>query len=114
MHNLHRAKESIYKTSQLIIVEGQSDVWRLHEAEITNAVGIFGRSLSKEQEDILHRLPITNLVILLDNDQSGREAKVQLQRQLNRMYKLSFPKIPTKDVGEMNIEQIKNILLPQI
>ena len=114
LYNLHRAKDSICKKSQLIIVEGQSDVWRLYEAGITNVVGIFGRSLSKEQEEILHRLPITNLVILLDNDQSGREAKVQLQRSLNRMYKLSFPKIPTKDVGEMSIEQIKNILLPQI
>ncbi len=59
-------------------------------------------------------MPLTHIIVLLDNDQAGREAKVQLQRQLGRMYKLSFPKIPTKDVGEMRVEQIKNIIIPQV
>jgi len=114
LYNLHRAKQYIHEKSQLILVEGQSDVWRLYEANINNVVGIFGRTLSKEQENILHRLPITHIVILLDNDQSGREAKIQLQRQLSRMYKLSFPRIFTKDIGEMTVEQIQNILIPQL
>ena len=33
-------------------------------------------------------MPITRIVVLTDNDQAGREAKIQIQRQLNRMYKL--------------------------
>jgi 5S rRNA maturation endonuclease (ribonuclease M5) len=113
-YNYHRAAQSIKETSSLVLVEGQSDVWRLHEAGITQCMSIFGRTLSKEQELKLSTLPLTHIVILLDNDQAGRESKVQIQRQLNRLYKLSFPKIPTKDIGEMTIEQIKKQVFPQI
>lgn len=113
-YNYHRAIQYVNNTSSLFLVEGQSDVWKLYEAGIKQVMGIFGRSLSKEQEQKIHLMPVAHIVVLLDNDQSGREAKIQIQRQLNRMYKLYFPKIPTKDVGDMSIEQIKTILLPQI
>ena len=113
-YNYHRALEHIKQSSSIILVEGQSDVWRLHEAGIYNAVSLFGRTLSKEQEHKLYKLPITKVIVLLDNDQAGRESKVQIQRQLNRLYKLSFPKIQTKDVGEMSVEQIQQTILPQI
>ncbi len=113
-YNYHRAIINVRKTSSLVLVEGQGDVWRLHEAGITQSMSIFGRTLSKEQETKLYKMPLTHIVVLMDNDQAGREAKVQLQRQLGRMYKLSFPRIPTKDVGEMSVEQINKIVIPQI
>ena len=114
LYNYHGAIDSIHKTNTVFIVEGQGDVWRLYESGIYNAVGIFGKSLSKEQELKLNKLPITHIIVLTDNDQAGRESKIQLQRQLGRMYKLSFPKIPTKDIGEMTVDQIQNIIVPQI
>lgn len=114
LYNYHGALEYIKKTNTIFIVEGQGDVWRLYESGIYNSVSIFGKSLSKEQESKLNKLPITHIVILTDNDQAGRESKIQLQRQLGRMYKLSFPKMPTKDVGDMTIEQIQKIIMPQI
>lgn len=113
-YNYHRALEHINNTSSVILVEGQSDVWRLHEAGIYQVMSLFGRTLSKEQEHKLHKLSITHIIILLDNDQAGRESKVQLQRQLNRMYKLSFPKMHTKDVGEMSVDQIHKTIIPQL
>jgi 5S rRNA maturation endonuclease (ribonuclease M5) len=114
LYNYHRAIDTVNKTNCLFIVEGQGDVWRLYEAGILNAMSIFGKSLSKEQEVKLNKMPLTHVVVLTDNDQAGREAKIQLQRQLSRMYKLTFPKMPTKDVGDMTVEQIKTIILPQI
>jgi hypothetical protein len=30
------------------------------------------------------------------------------------MYKLSFPKIPTKDVGDMSVDNIRETIFPQI
>jgi 5S rRNA maturation endonuclease (ribonuclease M5) len=113
-YNYHRAIEHINRTSSVILVEGQSDVWRLYEAGIYQVMSLFGRTLSKEQEYKLYKLSITHVVVLLDNDQAGRESKVQIQRQLNRMYKLSFPKIITKDVGEMSVDQVRQIIVPQI
>jgi DNA primase len=113
-YNLHRAMPSIKATNTLFIVEGQGDVWRLYESGIHNVVGIFGRTLTKEQQQKLQTLPVTRIIILTDNDQAGRESKIQLQRQLGRFYKLSFPYLQHKDVGDMTIKQIKNDILSQI
>lgn len=113
-YNYHGAITSIKETNSVILVEGQGDVWKLHEAGIHNVLGMFGKSLSKEQELKLSKLPITNIVLLTDNDQAGREAKLQITRQLNRLYTLSFPRILTKDIGEMTVQQIKDNILPQL
>lgn len=113
-YNLDKALPHIEKSNTLFIVEGQGDVWKLYEAGIYNAVGIFGRTLTREQQKKLQTLPLTHLVILTDNDQAGRESKIQLQRQLSRFYKLSFPKIQHKDIGDMTTEQIHSSLLSQI
>lgn len=114
LYNLHNALPHIASTNTLFIVEGQGDVWKLYESGIYNAVGIFGRTLSKEQQKKLQTLPITHLIILTDNDQAGRESKIQLQRQLGRFYKLSFPHLQHKDVGDMTSKQIKSNILSQI
>lgn len=113
-YNLHRAMKIARSSNTLFIVEGQGDVWRLYEAGIENAVGMFGKTLSKEQQSKLQKLPLTHVVILTDNDQAGRESKIQLQRQLGRFYKLTFPKINQKDIGEMTIKQIKEEVLSQV
>jgi 5S rRNA maturation endonuclease (ribonuclease M5) len=113
-YNYHRAIGRVKDTGCLFIVEGQGDVWRLYEAGITNVMSIFGKTISKEQEEKLLKMPMTHIIILTDNDQAGRESKIQIQRQLGRMYKLTFPKISNKDVGDMSIEQVQNKILPQI
>jgi 5S rRNA maturation endonuclease (ribonuclease M5) len=59
-------------------------------------------------------MPITHMVILTDNDQAGREAKIQIKRQFSRMYRLSFPVFKKKDVGDMQINEIKDVILGQI
>lgn len=111
LYNYHRAIKRASETSTLFITEGQGDVWKLYEAGVHNAISIFGKTIAKEQEEILHKLPITHLVILTDNDQAGRESKIQIKRQFNRMYKLSFPQIYGKDVGEMSTQQIQSKIL---
>lgn len=114
LYNIHRALPYIKQYNSVFVVEGQGDLWRLHEAGIYNTVGIFGKTLTKEQQAKLQQLPLTHIIILTDNDQAGRESKIQLQRQLGRFYRLSFPKLNHKDIGEMSIEQIKKNVLSQI
>jgi 5S rRNA maturation endonuclease (ribonuclease M5) len=113
-YNYHRAINKIVETHSVFLVEGQGDVWKLYEAGIHNALGLFGKTISKEQELKLNKLPITHIVVLTDNDQAGRESKIQIQRQFSRFYKLSFPKLNKKDIGDMTVEQIKTLILPQI
>ena len=47
----------------------------------------------------------------MDNDQAGREARVQMKRDFGRMYKLTFPKLSDKDVGDMSVYKIKKDIL---
>jgi len=110
LYNYHRALEYIEKTNTLFIVEGQGDVWKLYESGIKNAVSIFGKTITKEQECKINRLPITHLIVLTDNDQAGRESKIQIKRQFGRMYKLTFPKLTNKDIGDMKIKDVNKLL----
>jgi len=113
-YNYHRAIKKATETSCLFILEGQGDVWRMHEAGVKNAVSVFGKTLSDEHITQLNKLPITELVIIMDNDQAGREAAIKIQRQLGRMYKLNFPKLVNKDIGDMKIVDIKNNILSKL
>lgn len=110
-YNFHRAIKRAVETSCLYILEGQGDVWKMYEAGVQNAVSIFGKTLTNEQEEKLYKLPITHLIVLTDNDQAGRESKVQIKRQLSRMYKITFPTLSSKDIGDMNIKDIKSNIL---
>ena len=51
---------------------------------------------------------------LTDNDQAGREAKMKIQRDMSRMFKVVFPRLSRKDVGDMSVEDIKTSVLPQL
>jgi 5S rRNA maturation endonuclease (ribonuclease M5) len=114
LYNYHRALKRASETSCIFIVEGQGDVWRLYEAGVHNAISIFGKTITKEQEAKINKMPVTHLIILTDNDQSGRESKIQIKRQLGRAYKLSFPKLQHKDVGEMSLANIQKQILSQL
>ncbi len=116
LYNYHRAIDRATDQSCLFITEGQGDVWKLHEAGVGNAVSIFGKSLSVQQQSKLLTSGITSLVVLTDNDQAGRESKTEIQRGLGRMFKLYFPRMISKykDVGGMTINQIRSDILSQV
>jgi DNA primase len=107
-------KEHILRTKAAILVEGQGDVWRLSEAGIFNAVGMFGCSLSEQQRIILERSGALSLVILTDSDEAGQVGKEKIKQKCDKLFNLYFPSSSSKDVGDMKIEDIKSNLLPQI
>lgn len=107
-------KSHIQKSSTAILVEGQGDVWRLYEAGIKNAVGIFGADLGDDQLTALEELGILNLVILTDTDEAGQKALQSILKKCGRRFNYCIPKISSKDIGEMTIEQVEQELKPQI
>tara|TARA_R100000008_G_scaffold58974_1_gene36723 strand:- start:3002 stop:4051 length:1050 start_codon:yes stop_codon:yes gene_type:complete len=111
LYNYDNAIKTARKTKCIFLVEGQGDVWRLHESGVQNAVGLFGKDISRKQRATLLSSGVTKLIILTDNDQAGREAKIKIKRDLARLFKLVFPKMHTKDLGNMSIEKIKNEIL---
>jgi DNA primase len=60
----------------MILVEGYTDVLALHQAGLSNAVGIMGTSFTEEQLRELSRV-VTVLELCLDADQAGQAAMVR-------------------------------------
>ena len=79
--------------SELILVEGFFDVFRLHQLGYPNAVAIMGTTLSQTQE--LHILDATqNVTLMFDGDPAGRACTQSVERKL---------------AGKLNV---KTIILP--
>lgn len=114
LYGLNVAKKSIRDTQTVILVEGQGDVWRMYEAGYKNCVGIFGSSINEDQLLLLEKSGALNLVILTDSDEAGEKACNQIIKKCGRRFNYFRPKISTKDVGEMSVEQIKDELSPQL
>jgi DNA primase len=114
LYNHHRAIDTALQKHCFFITEGQGDVWRLYESGVVNAIGLLGRDLSIHQRDKLIRSGVTTLVVLTDNDQSGKESKLKIYRDLNRMFRIIFPRMTKKDIGEMSVEKVVNDILPQV
>lgn len=116
LYNYDYAIESMARSTvdTLFVVEGQGDVWRLWECGVKNAVGLFGKDISSVQRKLLLASGATTLVILTDNDQVGRESKIKIKRDLGRLFKLVFPKMYTKDLGNMLNETVKESILKHL
>jgi len=114
LYGIWITKPYIQKTSTIVLVEGQGDVWRLYEAGIKNCVGIFGADLSEDQLISLEQLGVMNVVILTDNDEAGQKAAKGIIERGGRRFNYFTPKISKKDIGDMSIEDIETELKPQI
>ena len=114
LYNYDNAISAAQDKICMFLVEGQGDVWRLYESGVNNAVGLFGKDVSVTQRSLLLQSGVTTLVILTDNDQAGRESKIKIKREMGRLFNLVFPKMHTKDLGDMSTEQIHNQILPDL
>lgn len=114
LYNYDNAVDIAKEKSALFLVEGQGDVWRLYEAGIKNAVGLFGKDISSHQLNLLVTTGVSTIVVLTDYDQAGREGRMKIQRELNRMFNLIYPPMPKKDIGDTSIKKIQKHILPQV
>ena len=114
LYGLNIAKDHIKTTGSVILVEGQGDVWKMHEANYKNCVGLFGANISDDQLLLLEHSGALNVIILTDSDQAGEKACHQIMKKCGRRFNYFRPTIPTKDVGKMTLKQIDEHLTPQI
>ncbi len=73
------ARAAAAKADRMILVEGYTDVLALHQAGITNAVGIMGTALTEEQVGELERICHV-LELCLDADRAGQDAMLRAAR----------------------------------
>ena len=73
LYGIAEARPEAAKEGRMILCEGYTDVLALHQAGVTNAVGIMGTSLTDEQVAELVRV-VKVLDLCLDADNAGQRA----------------------------------------
>jgi len=101
-NELYRKREQLFgidlargaaaRAGRMILVEGYTDVLALHQAGLSNAVGIMGTSLTEEQVEILERV-VSVLELCLDADRAGQDAMLRAAR-LAESRKLELRVVP--------------------
>lgn len=114
LYGLNIAKDFIRESKTVFLVEGQGDVWRMHEAGVKNTIGIFGSNLSDDQLVLLEKSGALKVVILTDNDEAGSKAANQIVKKGGRRFNYWRPEISEKDVGDMSVKQIEEEILINI
>jgi DNA primase len=72
----HIARRQAARTGEVILCEGYTDVIALHQAGLSNAVGLMGTALTPEQIVALGKLA-PSVILALDADRAGREAMLR-------------------------------------
>jgi 5S rRNA maturation endonuclease (ribonuclease M5) len=80
------------------------------------SVGIFGSSINEDQLILLEQSGALNLVVLTDYDEAGNKAAQQIMKKCGRRFNYIRPEMPkgVKDIGDLTVEQIKELILPQL
>ena len=113
LYNSWFAASYIHSKNTAIIVEGPGDIWKLEDAGIHCGLAILGSSLTPNQLKLLSQLGTMNVVLLLDNDDAGKNATSKIVKQLKNLYNIEIPEIGSfNDVGDMPTEEIQRILTP--
>ena len=109
LYNFWFAQSFIEQSNTVILCEGAGDVWRLEEAGIHNGLGLFGAHFNDGQSHKLERLPIHNLIIATDNDDAGHQVRDTIVNKVGRLYNIRHVIPPVKDIGEMSVEQVREL-----
>jgi len=81
LYGYHRAKETIYKTKEIIICEGYLDVIMFHQAGFQTAVATLGTALTDEHLPLL-RKGEPKVLLAYDGDKAGVAAAVKAAKLL--------------------------------
>ncbi|MBK5232790.1 MAG: DNA primase [Thermoleophilia bacterium] len=79
LYGIDRARGPMAKAGRAVVVEGYTDVIALHQAGLTEAVGVMGTAITEQQLALLSGT-VENIVLALDADAAGRKAMLRAQR----------------------------------
>ncbi len=108
LYAIDRAKESIRKKSEALIMEGYMDVLTAHQHGWDNAVASMGTALTEKQLVLLRKLT-KNLVLALDADIAGEEATLRMAETIDiENYLHTEVKVVVPSQGKDPDEEIRN------
>lgn len=109
-YNCWFAKKEILKANYAILVEGPPDIWKLEQAGYHTGLAVCGSSMSDAQQIFLESLGIQKIYTIFDNDEAGKACANSVFDKLKRQFKIADIEINNKDIGDMKVDEIKNLL----
>lgn len=107
--------------NSVVFVEGIFDALNLYDKGLTNVIALLGtstlhskkRGLNKSKVNMLKLKNVLKIYLLLDNDKAGKTASAELKYLLEEVNflveQIDLPE-DYKDPGELNAEQIKELI----
>ena len=98
---------NINESSFVCLTEGILDTLWLKQHNF-ESIAILGASMSKKQESLINKLHTSELVLCLDNDETGIAASQQIASKLSKHRLVSFARLPD---GYKDIQEIRDVNL---
>ncbi|HEY6399236.1 MAG TPA: DNA primase, partial [Solirubrobacteraceae bacterium] len=93
LFGIDHARAAAARAGRMVLVEGYTDVIALHQAGLSNTVGIMGTSLTEEQVRELERV-VAVVELCLDADRAGQEAMLRAARAVAGKLELRVVSLP--------------------
>ena len=113
LYGIFEGKQSIVKNDNCYLVEGYTDVIKMHQSGITNVVSSSGTALTENQIRLIRRLT-KNITVLFDGDAAGSRAALRgidliLAQDMNvQICNLPNGEDPDSFVSEKQLEDIQD------
>ena len=113
LYGIFEGKQSIVKNDNCYLVEGYTDVIKMHQNGITNVVSSSGTALTENQIRLISRLT-KNITVLFDGDAAGSRAALRgidliLVQDMNvKVCNLPNGEDPDSFVSEKQLEDIQD------
>ena len=113
LYGIFEGKQSIVKNDNCYLVEGYTDVIKMHQSGITNVVSSSGTALTENQIRLISRLT-KNITVLFDGDAAGSRAALRgidliLAQDMNvQVCNLPNGEDPDSYVTERKLEDIQD------
>ena len=112
LYGIFESKQSIVKDDNCYLVEGYTDVIKMHQSGITNVVASSGTALTESQIRLINRLT-KNITVVFDGDEAGSRATLRgidliLEQGMNvKICNLPKNEDPDSFVSDKNLDEVK-------
>ena len=115
LYGIFESKQSIVKNDNCFLVEGYTDVIKMHQCGISNVVASSGTALTENQIRLINRLT-KNITVVFDGDAAGSRAALRgidliLEQGMNvKICNLPEGDDPDSFVSNKNLEEVQSYL----
>ena len=115
LYGIFESKQSIVKNDNCFLVEGYTDVIKMHQCGISNVVASSGTSLTENQIRLINRLT-KNITVVFDGDAAGSKAALRgidliLEQGMNvKICNLPEGDDPDSFVSNKNLDEVQSYL----